>query len=324
MSSTEIDTYRPAAATPYVANGTNNVDPTGGRLVAWASSLMAAKQIANALCGTTFAPAHFRGKPDDGAAAIMFGDEIGLSPTQALRSIYVISGTPSLYARQMVAIVLHHGHEVWVVEKSDAKVTVAGKRRGSSHVHEETWTTARARQAGYLSNKRYTSNPQEMLYARAASDVCRQIAPDALAGLAYTVEELEMADQPTTTVRRAAEPKTTAKRAAPTPQPEPDLDPPTLAADDPIPPDSPAPGEGDAGPGAGDPITKAQLTKLHVLLGEAGMGDREAGLAYLSDQVDRQVESSKTLTKAEAHACIEDLTTLVEAPFPQEPPMEES
>lgn len=109
-------------------------DPTGGRLVAWASSLQAAHSIGTALCSTAFVPAHFKGKPEDAAAAILFGDEIGLSPTQALRSVYVISGTPALYARTMVALVLHHGHDVWTVEKTDAKVSVAGKRRGSSHV----------------------------------------------------------------------------------------------------------------------------------------------------------------------------------------------
>lgn len=298
-----------------------NTDPTGGRLVAWASSLMAAKQIADALCTTTFAPAHFRSKPEDGAAAIMFGDEIGLSPTQALRSIYVINGTPSLYARQMVAIVLHHGHQVWTEEKSDAKVTVSGCRRGSNHIHSETWTTARARQAGYLSNKKYTSDPQAMLYARAAADVCRQIAPDALAGLAYTVEELEISDQPTTTVRRAPAPdepapaKRTAKRAAPArppepePAPEPDLEPP----EDSVPEVPPL-------PSGTEPITKAQLTKLHVQLAEQGLGDRVDGLAFLSDTVNRELTSSKELTKAEANTCIERLIEVNETPFPEPEP----
>ena len=58
-----------------------------------------------------------------------------------------------------------------------------------------------------------------------------------------------------------------------------------------------------------------QLTKLHILLGEAGLGERVDGLAYLADQIDRDITSSKELSKAEAHKCIEDLTGLVEAPF---------
>ena len=275
-----------------------NVDPTGGRLVAWAEGLAAAHRIGSALCSTAFAPAHFKGKPEEAAAAIMFGDEVGLSPTQALRSIFVISGTPSLYARQMAALVLHHGHEVWTVEKSDTKVTVSGKRRGSAHTISETWTTARAQKAGYTNNKKYATDPQAMLYARALADVCRQIAPDALAGLAYTVEEMEIAEPaPTQRMNRA--------KAVAAPMPEPDLDPPTLSADEPIPADdTTAEPDGDH--------TKAQLAKIHILLGEQGMGERDAGLACLSDILDRPVASSKSLSKAEAHKVIEALNVPLE------------
>lgn len=291
------------------------VDPTGGRLVAWAEGLAAAHRIGSALCQTAFAPAHFKGKPEEAAAAIMFGDEVGLSPTQALRSIFVISGTPSLYARQMAALVLHHGHEVWTVEKSDVKVTVSGKRRGSTHEISETWTTARAQKAGYTNNKKYATDPQAMLYARALADVCRQIAPDALAGLAYTVEEMEILEPaPTVRVSRA--------KAAPVPMPEPDLEPDVVA-------DSPAP----VGPSAPDPvvsepgtdgITKAQLTKLHTSFTEAGIADRDKRLTYVANILGVEVASSKDLTKAQAHKIIESLVAVNEAPFGDEPPVDES
>ena len=130
---------------------------------------------------------------------ILYGDELGLTPGTSLQSGFVVSGRPGLYARAMHAIVLSKGHEVWVVEKSDAKVTVAGRRKGSTNTHEETWTTGRAQKAGYTSNKKYSTDPQAMLYARALADVCRIIAPDALAGLDYTIEELELMEPPATT-----------------------------------------------------------------------------------------------------------------------------
>lgn len=263
-------------------------DPTGGRLVAWAEGLAAAHRIGSALCQTAFAPQHFRGKPDDAAAAILYGDEVGFSPTQALRSIFVISGTPGMYARQMVALVLHHGHEVWTVEKSAGKVTVAGKRRGSTHVIEETWTTARAQKAGYTSNKKYTTEPEAMLYARAAADVCRQIAPDALAGLAYSVEELEIsAPEMTTMVRRATGPsKAKRKPVEQAPAPEPDLEPETRDA---------------------EAITDAQMKALHASFNEAGITDRDARLDFATDTVGREVTSSKDLTKDEASRVIDAL-----------------
>jgi hypothetical protein len=322
---TEVVTYEPS----QVAS-TNGLDPTGGRLVAWARGLEAAHRIGAALCSTAFAPAHFKNKPDDAAAAILYGDEIGFSPTQALRSIFIISGTPGMYARQMVALVLFRGHSVWTVEKTDSKVTVAGQRRGSTHVIEETWTLARATKAGYASNKKYQTDPSSMLYARAAADVCRQIAPDALAGLAVSVEELEIAvPEPTTTTRRAAvdAPKTTAKRAAPKVAPEPEFDTPQTGgsagpavAGTEDTQDRPSAAEPSENP---DGITKAQLTKLHVLLNEGGMPDRISRLAYVSDTLDRPVESSKDLSKAEAHRVIERLQDEAEHPFPTEPPEED-
>jgi hypothetical protein len=293
------------------------VDPTGGRLVAWASSLKAAHAIGSALCQTAFVPAHFKGKADDAAAAILFGDEIGLSPTQALRSVYVISGTPALYARTMVALVLHHGHEVWTVDKTDAKVTVAGRRRGSSHVVEEVWTTARAAKAGYTNNKKYTSDPQAMLYARAAADICRQIAPDALAGLAYTVEELEVAEPtPAVTVRRS-EPKTTAQRA---PVAEPDLTPEPVVEPEPEPVaparDAPVP----SAPAAGL-LTQAQSRMLHASLREHDLTDREMALDYCATVIGRTIASTSELTKAEASAVIDSLKPAEDAEdaFPPEP-----
>ena len=291
----------------------NGTDPTGGRLVAWASGLAAAHRIGTALCSTAFVPAHFKGKPDEAAAAILFGDEIGLSPTQALRSVYLISGTPALYARTMVALVLHHGHDIYTVEKTDAKVTVAGKRRGSSHVIQETWTTARAQKAGYTKNTKYATDPSAMLYARAAADVCRQIAPDALAGLAFTVEELEVAEpEPTTTIRRA-EPSTTARRAVVVAA-EPDPEPPTLTADEPIPTDEQT---ADAQPE--QPLTQRQSAALHASLADHGLSDREAGLAYISETVNREVASSKDLSRTEASAVIDRLKA--EAAIGAEPPL---
>ncbi|WP_144245924.1 hypothetical protein [Dermabacter hominis] len=92
----------------------------------------------------------------------------------------------------MVAIVLSKGHQIWTVEDTPESVTVAGRRRGSDRVEQITWTIDRAKSAGYTSNKNYQKDPHAMLYARAAGDVARRIAPDALLGLAYSAEELEL------------------------------------------------------------------------------------------------------------------------------------
>src|SRR5699024_2435614 len=141
-------------------------------------------------------PQHFRGKPEDAAAAIMSGDEIGLTPMQSLQNLYVVSGKPALYARAMVALVLSHGHMIWTEKDTDTEVIVCGQRAGSNRAEKVSWTIDRARKAGYTSNKKYETDPRAMLYARASSDVARRIAPDVLAGVAYSVEELELEEQP--------------------------------------------------------------------------------------------------------------------------------
>lgn len=206
-----------------------------GALVAWAEAASAAHRLATPLIATDFVPAHFRpkGQSEDAVrvaqasatAAILFGAEAGLTPMQALQGIYVISGKPAMYARVMLAVTLAQGHEVWTEELTDTKAVVCGRRRGSEHVEKVTWTLERASKAGYTSNKKYATDPQAMLLARAQSDVCRRIAPDAILGMAYSVEELEDEGDPSPTTAK----RRTAKRAAP-PTPEPEFASPEEAA----------------------------------------------------------------------------------------------
>lgn len=300
----------------------HNPNPTGGRLVAWADAAHSAGQLGAALARTAFVPKDFRGKPEECAAAILFGDEIGLTPMQSLQSIYVVNGRPGLYAKSMLAIVLAAGHDVVTTVKSDAKVTVRGRRRGSETWVEETWTTERARRAGYTTNKKYESDPQAMLLARAQSDVCRQIAPDALAGLAYSVEELELAEQaPTTKVTRSKpQPGTTAQRriaapAGPAVPEEPSFDEPEPGAIAQKANDIAEAIDAQATPG----ITADQSRRLHAMLKGAGLDEREAGLAYCSWNLGREVASTKELTRDEASAVMESL--LAETTEPGDEPV---
>jgi hypothetical protein len=185
-----------------------------------AADMDAAYRIAEVLCRTSFAPQHFRGKPEEATVAILYGQGIGMDPQTALQNLYVISGKPALYARAMVAIVLGAGHEVWTEVSTDECVTVCGKRKGTENVERAEWTIERAKKAGYTTNKKYQTDPQAMLYARASGDIARHIAPDALLGMAYNVEELQAAEvvDGAHRITHAAPPRrATAARAKPTP-----------------------------------------------------------------------------------------------------------
>lgn len=155
-----------------------------------------AMKIAEAMCGTKMVPKAYQGQPADGAAAILYGAELGLNAIQSLQQIMVINGKPGIETRTAVALLKNHGYDVREVEGSDESVTVEG--RGPNGEHEvSTWDMARATKAGYTSNALYKKIPHQMLYAKAAMEVARKIAPHVLSGIAYSTEELRL-DQPVT------------------------------------------------------------------------------------------------------------------------------
>jgi hypothetical protein len=292
---TEIERYEPQSQVAVS-------DPTGGRLVAWAAAAAAANQLAKALSRTSFVPAAFKGNEYDATAAIIMGDEVGLSPLAALRSIYVVHGTPAMYARTMVALVQSRGHEVWTELSTDAKVVVCGRRKGSDKVEHSEWTTARAQKAGYTTNKKYATNAQEMLYSKASAEICRKVGADVLLGIPFSIEDLELEQPaPTTTASRTTERKTTAKRAAPVAE-EPDFEP--SGMDEFAKPAEDVPAE------TGEALSTQQSKLLHKLLNDNDLGDRDAGLAYIGGVIGREITTSKDLTKAEASTCIDRLSTL--------------
>ena len=265
-------------------------------LTEWVANLSAAHTIAKALCSTSFVPQHFRGKPDEAAAAILFGHEVGFSPTTSLQTLYVIGGKPAMYARPMVALVQAAGHEVWTESKSDESVTVCGQRRGSKRVIRETWDIERAKRAGYTTNKKYQTDPQAMLYARAASDVCRQVAADVLTGVGYTVEEMQLSGQVLDDDKPA--PKPTGKAAL---YEAVKVEPTTELQE------------------TGEAPTEAQRRRMFALMGERrpDLTDRDDRLAFCSAIVGRDVASSNDLTAAEVRQ-ISD--TLDELAIPQDDP----
>ncbi len=64
----------------------------------------------------------------------------------------------------------------------------------------------------------------------------------------------------------------------------------------------------------GELRTEAQSKKLFALLREAGIGDRDASLAYIADVIGHAIESTKDLTKVEAGRVIDELERDVEPP----------
>jgi hypothetical protein len=67
-----------------------------------------------------------------------------------------------------------------------------------------------------------------------------------------------------------------------------------------------------------------QMRALWASLNDAGLSDRDKALSYLSALLDREISSTKELTVDETIRAVADLKSMVERPFPTEPPAEDS
>lgn len=188
-------------------------------LMTWAQEADLAYQMAEKLAVTSFVPQSLRGKPGDIAAAILAGSELGMKPMATLKSIDIIQGTPALRAHAMRAIVQQQGHEIELVESTDARCVMRGRRKDSETWQTVEWTVDRARLMGLLGKDQWKKNPKGMLVARATGELSRLIASDALHGMAYVSEELEGTVHAELAPQKA--PLSVAALVAPTPAPQP-------------------------------------------------------------------------------------------------------
>lgn len=161
----------------------------GVGMARWAANLAPAAELARMVADTEFVPKAMRGKPDVIAAAIMYGDEIGVGPMQALAAIHVVDGRPFPSAELLRGLVLGAGHSLAVAESTGARCRVIGRRRGEADGTEVVWTIEMARAAGLAGKGAWRTYPRAMLLARASADVCRMMFPDVVKGLGRIPDE---------------------------------------------------------------------------------------------------------------------------------------
>jgi hypothetical protein len=271
------------------------------QLMAHAQAMSHAKALADALCDTEMVPARYKGKPGDAAAAILYGAELGLNPIQSLQNVFAVHGQPSIFAKTAVALVKRHGIKFDTIESTSTRVTVRARR--GDEFEESTWTMERAKTAGFTSNKKYTTEPEAMLYSKAAMEVCRRIAPDILLGIAYSTEELELdssaAAPRRVTSRRGVDGLRTALAAAPDIEDAEEVTEDTAAAP--------------AHDTAMAPATRSKwLKRLTDLLAEAQCDGEDAMtvVADLSGRGERAPQAAEDLTDDELRQVVNNLNGL--------------
>lgn len=249
-----------------------------------AGSLATDMEYARVVAVGDLLPPAYRGKPANVLLAMGLGKAMGLSPAEALYRIHVIQGRPTAAAELIASNVRKAGHRLRVSgDETQARATII-RSDDPEFEFESVWTLDRARRLDLANKDGWKKQPGTMMRWRAVTEVARLACPEALYGVAYVADEVGEF------VQSAPAPRATADMFA-------------------------APAEGDVQDAevvasdaeTAEPITAAQLKALHTLLGKADM-DRDAAIAWFCQRTDRDITSSKDLTKREASDLIDALS----------------
>lgn len=330
----------------FISTALTTIDPLD-TLNRYADGLAKALKFAQDVCRTSLVPKIYQGKPGDAAVAILHGAELGLHPLQALQNVFPVHGMPSIYAKTMVALLRAKGYKFKTIEAGPKKVTFTGWWPGEDP-ETSTWTIERATDAGFvptidpatgeykkkkfdgptgpyeklIGNEKYLKQPEEMLWAKAASTVCRRLAPHILLGLAVAEDQEDRADEPEP-VRVTSERVSPVGIEAPSNAVPPvqQWQPPAAEPADP----SAASNEGqkldnpqveEPAKASPDPApemaTTAEQRALSDQLERHGHKTPAAKRAYLTKETGRKISSAKELHGFEARAIAERLTVLAD------------
>ena len=184
---------------------------TPARIGVAPSTLDEGWRLAQMMAKSELVPKSFRNKPEDVLVAIQLGTEIGFAPMQALQSIAVINGRPSVWGDGFLALImgsaLYRDHaeyyevagqrvEGLTAEALKADTTAAVCtfwRRGKPEPVTRRFTVGQAKKA-QLFDKRDTpwiTYPDRMLLMRARSWAGRDCFPDLLRGIRTAEEALD-------------------------------------------------------------------------------------------------------------------------------------
>lgn len=159
------------------------------------TTLAEAMELSRLLAGSQVVPSSYNGKPGNVFAAIQMGATLGLHPMQALQSIAVVNGQPSLWGDGMLAVCRAHPEWGGIEETGDgesATCTVVRHERTAAGVSSSTTTRkfsiADATQAGLVQRAQekggpWKDYPQRMLQMRARAWALRDAFADALRGI---------------------------------------------------------------------------------------------------------------------------------------------
>lgn len=161
------------------------------------ATLEQARDLARVLAASNIVPKEFQGNPSNTLIAIMLGAEVGITPVQALQSIMVVNGRPSLWGDVVMALV--KGSAVYESSSDSFDPQTEGgtaifrvKRKGEDWL-ERRFSMDDAKKAGLSSKPGPWQNyPKRMLFQRARAFALRDAFPDVLKGIRITEEQQDV------------------------------------------------------------------------------------------------------------------------------------
>jgi len=164
-------------------------------------------RLSQFIAQSDLAPKGYKNKPADVLIAIQYGMELGFAPMQALASIAVIGGRPSVWGDGFLALLMssplyadHDEHyevageardglTVEDLKRDDTAAVCTFWRRGKATPVTRRFTIGQAKKAGLLGKQGpWTDYPDRMMAMRARSWAGRDTFPDLLRGIT-TAEE---------------------------------------------------------------------------------------------------------------------------------------
>jgi hypothetical protein len=165
-------------------------------------------RLATVMAKSSLVPKAFANKPEDVFVAIQLGVEIGFAPMQALQSIAVINGRPSVWGDGFLALIMasaiYQDHQEFYevdgvacagltaddLKKDTTTAVCTFWRRGRATAVTQRFSIAQAKKANLWSKAGpWQEYPDRMLKMRARSWAGRDAFPDLLRGL-RTAEEV--------------------------------------------------------------------------------------------------------------------------------------
>ncbi len=149
-------------------------------------------ELATIMCKSNIVPKDMIGRPESCAVAIMYGLELGLSPTQGIQNVMIVNGRPSLWGDAVKALVVGSGKceifdedppHVALEEQRGRCRLVRKKEFGGGEVTIEFSIEDAKRAKLWTKPGPWQDYPGRMLMFRARGWACRDLFPDVLKGM---------------------------------------------------------------------------------------------------------------------------------------------